>query len=60
MPNEDLYPLIINDKKTGRDLVYLTIKFKEKGLCEDVSFEKKTSCKNNELTVGFQPNIKEN
>lgn len=60
LPNEDLYPLIINDKKTGRDLVYLTIKFKEKGLCEDVSFEKKTSCKNNELTVGFQPSIKEN
>ncbi|MBO7244546.1 MAG: hypothetical protein J6V53_04620 [Alphaproteobacteria bacterium] len=57
LPDETLYPLILNDKKTGRDLVYLTFKFKDKESCEYFAKEKTGSCLNNEITTGVLPEM---
>ena len=58
LPDSDKYPLIMENKKTGKDMVYLKLKFQDKMLCETIANTQGLSCNNNELTMGFKPNIK--
>ena len=58
LPNQDIYPLIQTDKRSGQDMVYLTLKFVDKDLCEKTALQKKTTCKENEITAGFKTDLK--
>ena len=58
LPDSDKYPLIMENKKTGKDMVYLKLKIQDKMLCETIANTQGLSCNNNELTMGFKPNIK--
>lgn len=58
LPDETTYSLVEANNKTGKDMVYLTLKFKSQSLCKIIAYEKGVSCNNNEATMGFKPDIK--
>ena len=58
LPDETTYSLVEANNKTGKDMVYLTLKFQSQSLCKIIAYEKGVSCNNNEATMGFKPDIK--